>query len=1002
MRAASDLGLAGCALTDRDGVYGLPQAYRAAKEAGLPLLCGAVVTVLDRPPVVLLAEDRIGWGRLCRLLTDARAHRPKGHAGVDVERLLAAAGGLTCLLLDGWTPCEGRKLREAYGDSLEVVWSRRLDGADRARFDRARDLARALDRPLVASGDVLMHHPSRKALADVMAAVRRRTTVSGLGRARQPNGARYLLSPEEFADRFRACPEAVRRTVEVAERCGFRISELSYRYPREVVPSGQTPMSHLRALVRDCASERYPAGVPPEVQASIEHELAVIERMGVPSYFLTVHDVVRWARSQGILCQGRGSAANSAVCFCLGITSVDPARSQLLFERFLSPERGEPPDIDIDFEHERREEVLQYVYDRYGRDRAAMVNEIIVYRPRSAIRDAGRALGLSLDVVDRMAKACGHRSALAEDRLREALREDGIEPSAPEIRMTLRMADALCGHPRHVGIHSGGFVISDTPLVELVPVEPASMEARTVVQWDKYGLEVLGFVKVDFLSLGMLTAIRRAFDLIVTAGGPRWELHSVPAEDPAVYQMFSEADTVGVFQIESRAQQSMLPRLRPRCFYDLVIEVAIVRPGPIQGGMIHPYLARRRGEEPVTYAHPAMQPILERTLGVPLFQEQVMAMAMAVGGFTAGEADALRRAMGAWRKTGNLQGLGRDLVNRMVERGLDAAYADRILQQIKGFGEYGFPESHAASFALLVYVSGWIKRHHPAAFCGALLNSQPMGFYAPRSLIADAQRHGVEVRPVSVQHSGWDCSLERSSEHGPALRLGLRLVRGLSRQDAEALLRARESGGVFADLPDLATRTALGTAPLELLASAGALDALTSTRRQAHWEVQGLWSDAPLYAGLGRAEPSPPLPPSTRVECLIDDYRAVGLSLTDHPADLAREGLQAQGWGGPPLAAVVEAEPGQRIEVVGLISSRQRPPTARGVTFLSLEDMSGMLNVVVWPDVWQRYRRELLDVPVVRVRGRVEREGRSVSLVLERAWSVEAAASLTVPRRDFR
>ena len=999
--AAVARGLSALAITDRDGVYGLPQAHRAAREAGLALLCGATVTVSDAASVALIAEDVEGWARLCRLLSDGRAAAPKGRARVDRARLCEAAGGLTAILLDGWTPEVAAPVAEAFGDRLEIGWTRTMSPSDRARLRRAEALEAALRRPLVATHDVVMHDPSRRALADVLTAIRRRVPVDRLGRARLPNAARTLLDPASFAAVYAARPDAVARTVEVAARCAFRLSEVRYAYPREVVPDGSTPLAHLTTLTWQGAQHRFPEGVPASVERAIVHELGVIEQMDVPSYFLTVHDVVAWARARGILCQGRGSAANSAVCYCLGITSVDPARSSLLFERFLSPERGEPPDIDVDFEHERREEVLQYVYARYGRDRAAMVNEIIAYRPRSAVRDVGTALGLGRDVVDRLAGACGPWSWTLPDDLDAEVGRQGVDTSAHAVRTTLRLAAQLCGFPRHLGIHSGGFVISEAPLVGIVPVESATMEGRTVVQWDKYGLEALGLVKVDLLSLGMLTAIRKAFDLIAGAYGTRWALHTVPAEDPAVYRMFQRADTVGVFQIESRAQQSMLPRLKPRCFYDLVIEVAIVRPGPIQGGMVHPYLARRNGEEPVTYAHPALEPILARTLGVPLFQEQVMAMAVAVGGFTPGQADQLRRAMGAWRKTGNLAGIGAQLVENMKARGIDGEYADRILEQIKGFGEYGFPESHAASFALLVYVSGWLRCHHPEAFCAALINSQPMGFYAPRTLVADAQRHGVEVRPIDVQASDWDCTLEPAQGSRCAIRLGLRLVRGLREADAQQLVAAR-AAGPFADLPDVARRTGLPTAVLQRLAEAEVFRSLVPDRRRAAWILQGLWTDAPLFAGLARAEPDPALRREGRIEALATDYRTVGLAVDDHPAAAARALLAARGMRPVPLVEVVCHPPDAEIVVLGLIGSRQRPGTAKGVTFLSLEDETGMLNVVVWRDRWAAHRDTLRAHPVVVVRGRVQRAGEAVSLLLDDVAAVHAADAVHAPGRDFR
>ncbi|MEO0604974.1 MAG: DNA polymerase III subunit alpha, partial [Myxococcota bacterium] len=720
---ASELGLPHLGIVDRDSVYGLVQAHKEAKSASLHLVCGATLTIEGAPAVAVHVENLRGWSNLCRLLTAGRADQTKGYANVSPRVLAEHAEGLWMTLRPGWTAQAAAPLREAFGERTSIMVHRDHTPSDRARIRRTLALARAIDAPLVATGDVRFHHPSRRVVADVLACIRRKTTVQQAGKALLANAERTLLPPESFVERYADLPGAVRHAEHIASRCTFALSELRYGYPREVVPQGQTPMSWLRELTERGLSERYPAGVPAAVRQGVDHELSVIDALDFPSYFLTVYDIVRFARSRGILCQGRGSAANSAVCYALGITAVDPSRASLLFERFISKERGEPPDIDVDFEHERREEVIQYIYARYGRDRAGMVNEFITYRQRSAVRDVGKVFGLSLDQVDRLAKSLdrwtaddrvvpsegrtaekwaepheGHASPLLVppvEAVVERIREAGLDPDSEAVRATLHVASELTGFPRHLSIHVGGFVIAADKLVDLVPIEPATMADRTVLQWDKYDIDVLDFVKVDVLALGMLTAIRKSFDLIEEAGGPRWSLATVPPEDPAVYDMFCRADTVGVFQIESRAQMSMLPRLKPKCFYDIVIEVAIVRPGPIQGGMVHPYLRRRTGEDPITYAHPNLVPILERTLGVPLFQEQVMAMAVAVGGFTPGEADRLRRAMGAWRKRGNLHEMGQRLVEGMVERGIERDYADSVFAQILGFGEYGFPESHA-------------------------------------------------------------------------------------------------------------------------------------------------------------------------------------------------------------------------------------------------------------------------------------------------------------------
>jgi len=1020
VQAAARVGCTHLAITDRDAVYGVVQAHKEAADHDVHVIFGAVITVRDRPSVTALVEDARGWASLCRLLTAGRWEEPKGRGRVPLDALLEAPEGLRLVLRRGWSAAAAEPLRQAYGDRLGVGVSLSLSPADRVRLREADALSRALSSPQLATNDVSFHEPQRQMLADVLTCIRRRTTLQAAGRALAANGERCLLSEAMFRQRYGDVPGAVEASIDWAERCTFSLDELRYSYPREVVPDGRTPMSWLVELTEQGLAWRYPEGVPAAVRAQVAHELEIIEELDFPSYFLTVYDVVRFARSQGILCQGRGSAANSAVCYALGVTSVDPSRTQLLFERFISRERGEPPDIDVDFEHERREEVIQYVYERYGRMRAGMVNEFICYRQRSAIRDVGKVFGLSLDQVDRLAKgldrwAAGltptsHDAAQPEGRtlqkwsqpheggrlptvapsitrpeVAQLVADAGLDPEAAEVRATLAVSAQLAGFPRHLSIHVGGFVIAADQLVDLVPIEPASMADRTVIQWDKYDVDALRFVKVDVLALGMLTAIRKAFELVEGFGGPRYELATVPAEDPAVYDMFCRADTVGVFQIESRAQMSMLPRLKPRCFYDLVIEVAIVRPGPIQGGMVHPYLRRRSGEEPVSYAHDALVPILERTLGVPLFQEQVMAMAVAVGGFSAGKADRLRRAMGAWRKRGNLHEMGAELVKGMVERGIERSYAEAVFAQILGFGEYGFPESHAASFALLVYVSGWLKCHHPAAFAGALINSQPMGFYSARALVADAQRHGVEVRPVCIRASAYDCTLEPTGTGAPALRLGLRLLQGFGEADGAAVVAAREAGA-FRSLADIAHRTQLSRRKLQVLAEAGAFDAVARGRRPAAWSLQGLWTDLPLFATLEPTEPTPALPELTVVERLQADYRAVGLSVDLHPVQLIREPLHALGC--LRLSELVRRRPGDRVRIAGLVSSRQRPGTASGVVFMTFEDETAMANLVVWPSVWARYQRMARHRSLLGCDGTLQRQDDAISVLVERFWEV--------------
>ena len=1034
---AVELGLHALAITDRDAVYGMPQAHRAAvaqRRAGhsIDLLCGALLTVQGQPGVALLAQNTTGWKHLCHLITQARcggeaargALDPrtrgtvKGRGRVPMRLLLEKQSGLEAIALGGWSAEALHELREAFGDRTSLAVVRQMDSLDTERLDARRALSQASGVPLVASNDVVMHSPARKPLHDVLTCIRLHCTLDQAGRALQPNAERHLKGPAELCEMFRGLEHALDRTVHIADRCTFAMDQLAYHYPKEIVPEGQSPMAWLTHLTEQGLAWRYPEGTPGHVRAQVDHELALIARMNFPAYFLTVHDAVRYAREQGILCQGRGSAANSAVCYALGITAVDPASSSLLFERFISEERGEPPDIDVDFEHERREEVIQYIYRKYGRHRAGMINEIIAYRRRSAVRDVGKALGLSVDQVDALAKGMHWFDAgpVARDDLTTA----GLDPSDTRVQLTCALCDELQGFPRHIGIHVGGFSISDGPLVDLVPVEPATMPERTVIQWDKDDIDVVGFVKVDLLSLGMLTATRKAFDLVRQHWGRVLSLASVCSEDPAVYDMLCQADSIGVFQIESRAQQSMLPRLRPRCWYDLVIEVSIVRPGPIQGGMVHPYLARRNGEEPVSYAHPALEPILSRTLGVPIFQEQVMAMAVAVGDFTPGRADGLRRAMGAWRKRGGLNELTDELVQGMMKNGVQRDYAEQIAAQIQGFGEYGFPESHAASFARLVYVSAWLKCHYPAAFCAALLNSQPMGFYAPRTLIADAQRHGVEARGIDIDHSDWDCTLEPVPEAPaqPALRMGLRLVRGL-REEAGLAIEAARKDRPFDGVGDLSRRARLRKDDLLVLARANVLRSLgpgrqvhsgeepggwsvtpgSWDRRKAAWAVQGMF-DMPLFQGLMRDEAPAPIPEPDREDELREDYRTVGLSVDDHPLKLLRTELEARDFRTvEELFAIPE---GTIVRVGGLVASRQRPGTASGMVFMSFEDETGQVNVVVRPQLFDRQRAVIVGRNLLEVTGRLQRQDEAVSVLAFRFAPLAQGEVVSARSRDFR
>jgi error-prone DNA polymerase len=822
-----------------------------------------------------------------------------------------------------------------------------------------------------------MHTRGRRALQDVLTATRLGTTVDRAGYALFPNGERHLRPVTRIAEIHP--PELLAATLEVASRCTFSLDELRYEYPREIVPEGETPSSWLRRLTEEGEKRRWPEGTPDAARRLIEHELELIADLGYEAYFLTVHDIVGFARSRGILCQGRGSAANSAVCFCLGVTEVDPARMSLLFERFISRERNEPPDIDVDFEHERREEVIQYLYAKYGRHRAALTATVICYRPRSALRDVAKALGLDALQVNALARSMQwwDGSRISDDRVRDA----GLDPASTVLARVLSLARTLLGFPRHLSQHVGGFVIARDLLEELVPVENAAMEDRTVIQWDKDDLDALGLLKVDVLGLGMLAAIRRAFDLVERFRDRRWTLATVPAEDPAVYEMIGHGDTMGVFQIESRAQMAMLPRLRPASYYDLVIEVAIIRPGPIQGDMVHPYLRRRGGLEPVSYPSAEVEGVLRRTLGVPIFQEQVMQLAVVAAGFTPGEADQLRRAMAAWKRKGGLGHFEERLIRGMRERGYEEEFAKQIFRQILGFGEYGFPESHAASFALLVYVSAWLKRHEPAAFTAALINSQPMGFYAPSQLVQDARRHGVEVRPVDVCASDWDCTLERREDGEAALRLGLRLAKGFPGEAAERLVAARDSRG-FANVQDLALRAGLDRRELGCLAAAGALAGIAGHRHRAAWGVAGIEPPQPILPEPHVAEGIPLLRAPLEGEDIAADYAHTGLTLGRHPLALLRGRLEARGM--LTAAALREARHGATVRTAGLVITRQRPGSANGVTFVTLEDETGYVNLIVWEHVAERERRALVGSRLMGVAGELQLEGEVMHVIARR------------------
>ncbi len=1137
---AGELGYRALAVTDRNSLAGAVRMHIAAKEANLKLLVGAELTPVDAAPIVVWAIDRAGYGRLSRLLTIGRRNAPKGECYLTFDDIAAHATGLLAgSPLPRYSGGEGSRLsryREIFPDRCYALAELHRGLDDRRDLLYAIALAKKANLPLVAANDVHYHVPERRPLQDVLTAIRRGCTVAELGRRRFANGERHLKPIAELQEMFALAPGAIERTVEIADRCHFSLDELRYEYPEELCPAGLTPLEYLTKLTWEGADRRYPLGQPEKVVRLIEYELALIEELHYEAYFLTVWDLIRFANERRILCQGRGSAANSAVCYCLGVTAVDPERIDVLFERFISKDRGEAPDIDVDFEHERREEVLQYLYTKYGRERAGMTAEVITYQVRSAVRDVGKALGLSLDRIDTLAKAMDHRHDA--EQLNRRFREADFPPEAPLARALVALVEEILHFPRHLSQHTGGMVMTQGPLCELVPIENAAMADRTVVQWDKNDLDALGILKVDCLALGMLTAIRKGFDFIERHYHRPLTLATVPPEDPAVYDMIGKADTIGVFQIESRAQMSMLPRLKPREFYDLVIEVAIVRPGPIQGDMVHPYLRRRSGVEPVDYPDERVRSVLSKTLGVPIFQEQAMRLVVVAAGFTAGEADQFRRAMGAWRRRGVMEQFRQKLVAGMLNNGYTIEFAERLFRQLQGFGEYGFPESHAASFALLVYVSAWIKHHYPDAFAAALINSQPMGFYAPAQLIGDAQKHGVEILPIDVNASDWDCTLEaraddrraggvsppresvprededsardtvprgadaprspsidtrsntsenrraddrraegvsppresvprededsardtvprgadaprspsidtrsNTSENRRAddrraegvsppresvprededsardtvprgadaprspnsypLRLGFRLIRGLAKRHVDLLLTARQIGP-FTSFDDVKRRTGLRSAVLQRLARADAFRSLDLSRRSALWQALPEPTSLPLFDACDAEEVPQALPKMSPLREVLFDYGSAGLTLRDHPMSFLRNQLNERQV--VAAARLGSLKSGNWVKVAGVVLLRQRPGTAKGITFVTLEDETGIVNLIVRQKVWERYRRAARAAVVMLAHGRLQREGDIIHVLTARIedWSDQLGA-VDVRSRDFR
>lgn len=1009
---AKQLGYSALAITDECSLAGVVRAHVAAKEQGLKLLIGSQFLVqpddTDADAVAftltVLACHLEGYGNLAQFITKLRRASEKGSYRLR-RREISGAELNGCVVLASpqrmATPAQlqgiGRWLLDEFtGRCWFAVEKLRLLN-DEMWLHRLNQVSKETAIPLVAAGDVHFHVRSRKPLQDVMTATRLGKPLTACGLDLQPNAERHLRTRLRLAQTYDA--QLLARTLEVAERCNFNLDELRYQYPDEVVPAGETPASYLRRITYEGAGRRWPDGIPAKAQVQIEHELALIADLRYEHYFLTVADIVAFARSRHILCQGRGSAANSVVCYCTGVTEVDPGRMSVLFERFISRERNEPPDIDVDFEHERREEVLQYLYRKYGRDRAAITGVVISYRPKSAIRDVGKALGMSAQVIDALAK--GHLWWDGGQVRPERLQENGLSLASLQVQQLMHLTEQLIGFPRHLSQHTGGFVLTKGPLCRMVPIENASMPDRTVIEWDKDDLDALGLLKVDCLALGMLTAIRKALDFIGLRKGCIFGVQDIPSEDPATYDMICKADTVGVFQIESRAQMSMLPRLKPRCFYDLVIEVAIVRPGPIQGGMVHPYLNRRQGKEPVVFPSEALREALGRTLGVPVFQEQVMQISILAAGFTPGEADGLRRSMAAWRRKGGLEHYYSKIVNGMTARSYEEGFAKAIFEQIKGFSEYGFPESHAASFALLVYSSCWIKCHHPAEFLAAMLNSQPLGFYSPSQLVQDARRHGVEVRAVDVMCSDWDCTLE-DLLHEPAVRLGLRMITGLQFASAQRIVAARTQQ-VFDDAEDLARRAQLDLHEMKLLAAADALKSLSGHRRQQVWDAAGLRAAPELLREAPVREDVLELVEAAEGEEIVFDYASTGLTLRRHPMCLLRERLTRHGF----LSAyeLDAIENGEQVSCCGIVTLRQQPETAKGTVFVSLEDETGVVQVIVWKGLRDLQRNELLGAKLLAVHGHWQREGEVKNLVASRLEDLTfllGRLATATQSRDFR
>ena len=1007
---AAVMGVEALAVVDRNSLAGVVRAHEAAKTTGVRLVVGCRLDLTEGYSVLVYPTDRPAYSRLCRLLSLGKKRAGKARCELGWPDLVAYREGLIAVLVpdeaDEDCAMRLRRLRDAFGDRAYMALTLRRRPNDQLRLFELANLATRMRVAPVVTNDVLFHEPGHRILQDVVTCIRHNVTIDELGARRERHADRYLKAPQEMHRLFAGYPEALARTIEIDERCRFSLEELAYQYPEERADPTLTPQETLEQLTWEGAAGRYPEGLPDEVRATLEHELRLIEKLHYAPYFLTVNSIVRFARSKDILCQGRGSAANSAVCYVLGITSIDPARNDLLFERFVSEERREPPDIDVDFEHERREIVMQWIFDTYGRDRAALCSTVIRYRTKGAVRDVGKALGLSEDLIKMLSSQVWGWS---EEGVEANHVEDlNLNLSDRRLRLTLDLARQLMGAPRHLSQHPGGFVLTHDRLDELVPIEPAAMVDRQVIEWDKDDIDSLKFMKVDVLTLGMLTCMKRAFDFLAEHKGIHLDLATIPAEDPRTYAMIRKADTLGTFQIESRAQMSMLPRIKPRTFYDLVVEVAIVRPGPIQGDMVHPYLRRREGLEPVHYPKLELEQVLGKTLGVPLFQEQAMRVAIVCAGFTPGEADQLRKSMATFKFTGGVSAFRDKLINGMVANGYDQAFAELTFKQLEGFGSYGFPESHAASFALIAYASSWVKCWHPDVFCAALLNAQPMGFYAPAQIVSDAKKHGVEVRPVCVNASRWDCTLEPTDDESRfAVRLGMRMVKGLANANGAAIV-ANRADRPFVSVDDLWRRAAVPSAALVQLAEADAFGpALEFARREALWAIKALRDEQlPLFAAAAARETDPVpevdepavmLRPMTAGSEVVEDYGHVGLTLRSHPIAFLRADLHTRRI--ISCTDAMQARDGRWLEAAGLVLVRQRPGSAKGVMFITLEDETGIANLVVWPQTFEKFRRSVMTASMLAVRGRIQREGEVVHLVAYQLTDLSAELA-SVGARD--